>query len=243
MKLHIRRTIAFVLCLMTIFAFLPMGEAEAATSYSMYSNKKVKLQIPGEQYLFDVPMTATIKGTTKGDSIYILPKPENGNGDMGTIKKDSRVAILAEKNGFYLFMTTSGKLGWNKTKYFTSPTVVIDYLPGISGISVDHLNTVLEFLRDNDNDKCGAASKDFYATRAVLVVDKGDSKTFTVHGKWYATYTETFYGSDIAAKWSGKFNRAHNCKIKVTGKYVGSGYIKLSNSKNSQSFYVLILVT
>lgn len=243
MKPRFSRIIAFVLCFMTFFAFLPLGEAEAATSYSMYSSKKVKLQIPGEQYLFAVPMTATVKGTTKSDTIYILPKPENGNGDMGTLKKDSRVAILAEKNDFYLFMTTSGKLGWNKTKYFTTPTEVIDYLPGVSGISIDHLNTVLDFLRENDNDKCGAASKDFYATRAVLVVDKGDSKTFTVHGKWYTTYTETYYSSDIAAKWSGKFNSAHNCKIKVTGKYVGSGYINLTNKKNSQSFYVLILVT
>ena len=107
LKRSVKRFIALVLYLMTVLAILPVGETEAATSYSMYSSKKVKLQIPGEKYLMDELMTAKVKGTSKNNTNYILPKPETGNGEMGTVKKDARVVILAEKNDYYMLMTTA----------------------------------------------------------------------------------------------------------------------------------------
>ena len=163
---------------------------------------------------------------------------------MGTLKENARVIILGEKNGYYLFMNTTGKMGWNKTKHFTEPELVTDdYLPGNSGLTTKQIREVLQFLRENDEDKCGAASKNYYATRAVVVVDKGDSTNIEVHGKWYTTYWLN-YGGNINAKWKGQFsNYSHNCKVKITGKYVGHNYITFTNDKNSQTFYVLVLIT
>ena len=243
MKFGLKRIVAFVLCLIAVAAILPAGTAYAATSYSMYSNKTVKLQIPGEKYLFDTPMTAKVKGVSGKDTIFILPKPETGNGDMGTVKKDARVVILAEKNEYYLFMTTNGKLGWNKKTCFTDPTEVTDMLPGKSGISADHIRAVLDFLKNYDEFKCGAVSKDFYTTRAVVVVGKGETETITFHGKWTTTYYQRSLDRYSKTKWSGNFDKKNNCKINISGKNVGSELVHFTNDHNAQEYYVLVLVT
>ncbi len=243
MKHILKKTIALLLCLMAFVAIMPVGEADAA--YSMYSSSNVKLQIPDEEYLYYDVYVARVTGTAKSKTMSILPKPESGNGDMGTLKENARVIILGEKDGYYLFMNTTGKMGWNKTKYFTEPELVTgEYLPGNSGLTTEQIREVLQFLRENEEDKCGAASKNYYASRAVVVVDKGDSTNITVHGKWYTRYTFSFpQNGDFKAKWNGSFNYNNNCKVKISGRYVGYGYMTFTNDKNSQTFYVLVLVT
>ena len=47
-----------------------------------------------------------------------MPKPETGNGHLGSVTLPGRVYVLAEKDGFYFFVTANGKMGWAWNEWF-----------------------------------------------------------------------------------------------------------------------------
>lgn len=234
MKKQTARILCTFLCVLSLISLLPVS-ADAAASYSTLSSKKVAIEYP-ETYFSDV-LVAKTTGGKKNNSIYLVPRPETGNGDMGTVKNGSNVVILAEENDYYFYMTTSGKLGWANQKYFTEPTEVeYGYLFGESGLTTDDIESIRTFLSEGD---CGMASKDYYASRAVLVMKKGETKKITIHRKWAGKYTVNFWDDDVSLKWIG--NNA-NCKLQIKAKQTGPTTLTFSNSQNDQVFYVKIIV-
>lgn len=236
MKTSVRRTLAMILCVLAVFSLFPVT-ADAADSYSMLSSKKVKIKFPTE--FFDWTMTAKVKGGDKGkdkNSVYLVPRPETGNGDMGTIKNGSRAIILAEEDNYYFWMTTTGKLGWTSKKYFTEPEeVYYGYLWGESGISVDDIETLKYYLSE---ETCGIASKDFYANRAVLVLKKGESKQFSIYRKWNVDCPYS-YTTNLGVKYT---RTAHNVRVTIKANSTGFGRVEVSNKRNDQKFNVLVIV-
>ena len=233
MKTSARRTLAMILCVLTVFSLLPVT---AYADYNALSSKKVKIYYPTE-FFYEV-MTAKITGGNKGKdkkSVYIVPRPETGNGDLGTLTNGSRVVILAEENDYYFYMTTSGKLGWTNKKYFTEPTEIDSgYLFGESGLTVDHIEGIKDFIRDG---KCGYASGSYYANRAVLVMKKGETKKLTTHRKWNGQYHVTWYNDILKVTWP-----RNNSNVSIKGTSRGSVTLYFSNDMNDQEFSVRIIV-
>ncbi len=237
MKANVKRTIAMFLCVLAVFSLFPMS-ADAA-GYGALSSKKVAIKYPSD-FFYEV-YTAKITGGTKGsgrNGVYIVPRPETGNGDLGTVKNGSKVVLLAEKGSYYFFMTTSGKLGWAPKKYFTSKkTVDSGYLFGSSGLTVDHIEYIKGYLTD---EKCGYASKKFYANRAVLVMKKGEKKNLSIYRGWNVTCWTHYYPGDVSIKQIG---RSLHFKNQIKAKSKGSTYLRFTNARNSQEFYVVVIVT
>ena len=239
MKSAAKRILVMLLCVITVFSLLPVS-AEAVGTYGALSNKKVPIEYPTE--FFGEVMVAKLTGAKKNGGPYIVPKPETGNGDLGVVKNGSNVIILAEDGDFYFYMTTSGKLGWTNKQYFTEPTVVEDgYLFGSSGLDVDDIRRVKDFLNDGS---CGFASKDYYTSRAVLVMKKGETKNISLHRKWRTakgvTYTISYNKTYLTPKYVGN---GTNCKVQLKAKAKGSTTLNFYNDYNDQEFYVLIIIT
>ena len=55
------------------------------------------------------------------DSIYIMPKPEEGHGVLGTMNRNEEVTVLVEMGGYCFFVAEDGRAGWNGTKFFVDP--------------------------------------------------------------------------------------------------------------------------
>ena len=91
-----------------------------STTHRTVSKTGAKLTLPSEKDMLANPFQAVI--TTEkpsGKSIYVMPKPAAGNGDIGTIAKGTTVWILAERSGFYFFLAPDDTMGWNGAKYFS----------------------------------------------------------------------------------------------------------------------------
>ena len=83
------------------------------------SNTGVKLKLPTKKEMLDEPFrTYTDNGKHYG-SIYIMPKPEAGNGYLGTVATDTAVWIVAETDYYYFFVTSDGWIGWNGKSFFS----------------------------------------------------------------------------------------------------------------------------
>ena len=92
------------------------GSGSASRSGKTVSDTGDELQYPSS-YLRS-SFTATVKASRKNGSIYLMPMPQKGHGNLGTVKNGSKVTILAKENGFYFFRTSDGRYGWNGTKFF-----------------------------------------------------------------------------------------------------------------------------
>ena len=88
------------------------------TTYPTTSDKKVTLVLPTESEYLSVPYRTTIKATSEGGKIYVMPKPKSGNGNLGTIKDGTEVIIVAKHNSYLFFVTSDGRMGWNGYGYF-----------------------------------------------------------------------------------------------------------------------------
>lgn len=239
MKSAAKRILVVLLCVLMFASMLPVS-AEAVGSYGALSTKKVPIQYP--TVFFRDVMVAKLTGAKKNGGPYIVPKPETGNGDLGIVKNGSNVIILAEDGDYYFYMTTGGKLGWTNKQYFTEPTVVEDgYLFGKSGLTVSDIRDVKDFL---DDGPCGYASKSFYASRAVLVMKKGETKKISLHRKWRTrkgvTYTIYYNKSTLSPKFIGN---GTNCKVQLKAKAKGPTYLHFSNDYNDQEFHVMVIIT
>lgn len=89
---------------------------------SAVSDKGVALEYPQSWEYFDSPFYMYVNSSKKDGigSIYLMPKPESGNGNLGKVYHGKTVTILAERNGYYFFETSDGRLGWNGKVWFVS---------------------------------------------------------------------------------------------------------------------------
>ncbi len=110
-----KRMLAALLCALMLLALLP---AFASAEYSTVSNRGVELQYPAERDFFVQPIPATIKYFEGGTGIYFMPMPEKGHGNLGTVRTETTVMVLAEKNGFLFFVTGEGHYGWSWNEWF-----------------------------------------------------------------------------------------------------------------------------
>ena len=109
-----KRVLAALLCVIAVLALFPVS----AFAYSTVSNKDVALVYPDENDYYVKPFEATVIEFEGGQAIYIMPKPEKGNGHLGSVACGKKVTILAEKNGYFFFVTSKGYYGWNGTGWF-----------------------------------------------------------------------------------------------------------------------------
>ena len=92
--------------------------AASSKKYSLVSTEKVELEVPETSQFFANPFTMTVYAKKNGKAIYIMPKPQKGNGNLGKIKQGETVTILAQVGDFYFFVAANGRAGWNGTSYF-----------------------------------------------------------------------------------------------------------------------------
>lgn len=92
--------------------------ASGSNQYPQVSTKGVRLVFPKDKYYFDEAFSMKVKASRSDGAIYLMPKPEQGNGNLGTVSSGETVTILAEKNGYYFFQTADGRYGWNGEKWF-----------------------------------------------------------------------------------------------------------------------------
>lgn len=92
-------------------------------NYSTISNKKVALELPYPEEHLDKALKMEIKFTS-GGAIFIMPKPQAGNGALDTVKAGTKVTVIAEYKGFYFFVCEDGRMGWNGKDYFVEDSSV-----------------------------------------------------------------------------------------------------------------------
>lgn len=95
-------------------------EKLSVSNKSTVSDKGVNLEYPEDKDYFSKPFVMLVK-SSKSDgsgSIYLMPKPEAGNGNLGTVQDGKAVLILAERSGYYFFQTNDGHQGWNGKMWF-----------------------------------------------------------------------------------------------------------------------------
>ncbi len=109
-----KRFFSLLLCLVMVLALFPAS----ASAYSTTSNKGVELQYPAERDFYVKSFEAKVKTFEGGEGIYYMPMPESGHGHLGSILSGKKVTILAEKNGYFFFMASNGRCGWNGTQWF-----------------------------------------------------------------------------------------------------------------------------
>ena len=110
-----KKLLAALLCAVMVLALLPAG---ASADYATTSNRGVALEYPAERDYYALPFAARVQAFRENGAIYIMPKPESGNGNLGTVPTETAVLILAEHNGFVFFVTGSGEYGWNWNEWF-----------------------------------------------------------------------------------------------------------------------------
>ncbi len=95
------------------------GNPAASSEYPTISSKGVTLRFPSDRYWLDDPFTAYVQASRRDGAIYLMPRPEQGNGNLGTVASGSAVTILAQQGGYYFFVTEDGRYGWNGTRFFS----------------------------------------------------------------------------------------------------------------------------
>ena len=110
----VKRLITLFLAALLIVSLLTLPAL--ARSYSTVSNEGVELVFPKSRDMLSKIKTARVKASN--GAIYLMPVPKAGNGVLGKVRSNKTVYILAERGGFYFFMTKDGRFGWNGKKYF-----------------------------------------------------------------------------------------------------------------------------
>ena len=108
-----KRAVAMLLCIIMIFMVFP---ASALASYSKVSNRGVRLEMPKQKEYYNTPFEARVETGSDYGSIYFMPKPEKGNGHLGTVRSGTIVTILAWRGSFFFFETEDGEQGWKDRK-------------------------------------------------------------------------------------------------------------------------------
>lgn len=112
-----KRIVALLLCALILASVFP-AFAAADSDYSTVSNRNVKLKMPKSGEYLKEPFEARINASDPYGAIYFMPKPQAGNGHLGTVDDGEIVTILAEHGGYYFFETDDGRQGWNGKTFF-----------------------------------------------------------------------------------------------------------------------------
>ena len=91
---------------------------DAAALYPTVSTKGAELVFPEAESYAEEPSSATVKTQWKCGSIFLMPQPEAGHGNLGTVACGEDVQILAEQDGFCFIETADGRYGWNSLDWF-----------------------------------------------------------------------------------------------------------------------------
>ena len=110
-----KKLIALLLSVILVLALFPVG---ASAAYSTTSNRGAALEYPSERYYYCSPWAAQVQAYRENGAIYLMPMPEPGHGNLGTVRTESTVLVLAEKNGFFFFVTGDGRYGWAWNEWF-----------------------------------------------------------------------------------------------------------------------------
>ena len=97
---------------------LALEAEENCRNYSTVSNKKVALELPYPEDYLDEALDREVKFSGNG-AIFIMPRPQAGNGALDTVKAGTEVTVIAEYKGFYFFICEDGRMGWNGKDFFT----------------------------------------------------------------------------------------------------------------------------
>ena len=111
-----RKIFALFLAVLTLVSVLSV--TVAARGYSVISNKGVALEFPTGYDFLSSAKKATVKAARANGSIYYMPAPESGNGNLGNVRNGETVYLVAKRNGYYFFVTEEGLMGWNGAKNF-----------------------------------------------------------------------------------------------------------------------------
>lgn len=108
-----------ILCLSAAPTLRELDVLKTSRSIKTRSNTGIELVLPTEKEMVDVPFRAITDNGKGSGSIYIMPKPQSGNGYLGTVETGKEVWIVAETKYYYFFVTDNGWLGWNGKSYFS----------------------------------------------------------------------------------------------------------------------------
>ncbi len=137
-----RRLLTLFLAVLFIFSALSLPAL--ARGWSTTSTEGVELRFPTKKEMLPKLKAATVKA--KNGAIYFMPVPKAGNGNLGTVRSNQTVYLLAKRSGYYFFVTKDGRFGWNGAKYFeTQKTVSATKV--LKAIDKNDLDTD---LKDND---------------------------------------------------------------------------------------------
>ena len=95
-----------------------VGGPAGTSGAPVLSTKGVRLLAPRQSSYLAEPKTMTVKASHDDGAIYLMPMPESGHGNLGTVASGETVTILAESGGYYYFETEDGRCGWNGTMWF-----------------------------------------------------------------------------------------------------------------------------
>ncbi len=112
-----RRWLFLILSILLIVSVTTVTVA-AKRGYTTVSTTGVELEFPDEDDFLKTMKTAKAKAARSGGSIYIMPMPEKGNGNLGNVMNNETVYLIAKNGPYYFFVTKEGHFGWNGTKYF-----------------------------------------------------------------------------------------------------------------------------
>lgn len=157
-----KKICSLLLCLAVLLS-LP---AAALAGYSYVSDTNDSLVFPRPGDYFEEPFAATVTNGRGHGSIYVMPKPEAGHGNLGTIPDGSVVEILAERGGFYFFRIEDDHYGWNGTIWFTAGGTLPEKQESASAeLPVSNKGVPLELPKEDE----------YYKTPFVKVVSSGRS--------------------------------------------------------------------
>ncbi len=130
-----KRFLAVFLCLVMVLALIPAASAE----YSTTSNRGDELQYPARRDYYMIPWAAQVQAYRENGAIYLMPMPEKGHGNLGTVPTEATVMVLAEKHGFLFFVTGEGHYGWAWNEWFEFDEEKLAYGKlGGSGAALDY---------------------------------------------------------------------------------------------------------
>lgn len=95
--------------------------ARSNSHYSTVSEENVELEVPADSAFLKTPFQMKANAKENGRAIYIMPRPQPGNGTLGKVTHGDLVTILAETEYYYFFVTEDGRAGWNGKSYFAEP--------------------------------------------------------------------------------------------------------------------------
>ena len=104
---------------------------------------------------------------------------------------------------------------------------------------VDDYDTICSFLTSSD---AGYASNSFRASNSIIVLNKTETKSFTLTATFYGTYNIGMTGSSASVDFSQDTWYGTTTTINVTPYTEGITTATFSNSVNSQTFRVLVVV-